>query len=56
MEKTNQINYMSTLLAAIVGLLMLAADPIEGGFATGFLGTKGLTFSFPSSLCDCSNL
>lgn len=42
MEKTNQINYMSTLLAAIVGLLMLAADPIENGLATGFLGTKGL--------------
>ena len=45
-EKTNQINYMSTLLAAIVGLLMLAADPIEGGFATGFLGTKGLLSAF----------
>lgn len=46
MEKTNQINYMSTLLAAIVALLMLAADPIEGGFATGFLGTKGLLSAF----------
>ena len=37
---------MSTLLAAIVGLLMLAADPIEGGFATGFLGTKSLLSAF----------
>lgn len=46
MEKTNQINYMSTLLAAIVGLLMLAADPIESGLATGFLGTKGLLSAF----------
>jgi len=46
MEKTNQINYMSTLLAAIVGLLMLAADPIEGGISTGFLGTKGLLSAF----------
>ena len=46
MEKTNQINYMSTLLAAIVGLLMLAADPIENGLATGFLGTKGLLSAF----------
>ena len=46
MEKTNQINYMSTLLAAIVGLLMLAADPIAGGFATDFLGTKGLLSAF----------
>ncbi|TVW12424.1 PTS lactose transporter subunit IIBC [Streptococcus pneumoniae] len=46
MEKTNQINYMSTLLAAIVGLLMLASDPIENGLATGFLGTKGLLSAF----------
>lgn len=46
MEKTNQINYMSTLLAAIVSLLMLAADPIESGLATGFLGTKGLLSAF----------
>lgn len=46
MEKNNQINYMSTLLAAIVGLLMLAADPIAGGFATDFLGTKGLLSAF----------
>ncbi|VIV22004.1 PTS system, lactose-specific IIBC [Streptococcus pneumoniae] len=46
MKKTNQINYMSTLLAAIVGLLMLAADPIESGLATGFLGTKGLLSAF----------
>lgn len=46
MEKTNQINYTSTLLAAIVGLLMLAADPIENGLATGFLGTKGLLSAF----------
>ena len=37
---------MSTLLAAIVGLLMLAADPIENGLATGFLGTKGLLSAF----------
>ena len=46
MEKTNQINYMSTLLAAIVGVLMLSADPIENGLATGFLGTKGLLSAF----------
>ena len=46
MERTNQINYMSTLLASIVGLLMLAADPIEKGFGTGFLGTKGLLAAF----------
>ena len=54
MEKTNQINYMSTLLAAIVGLLMLAADPIENGFATGFLGTKGLLSAFLAAFVTVS--
>lgn len=46
MEKTNQINYMSTFLAAVVGLLILAADPIDGGFANGLLGTRGLLTAF----------
>jgi len=46
MPATNQINYLSTLLASMVGLLLLAADPIEGGISTGFLGTKGLLTAF----------
>ena len=46
MSATNQINYLSTLLASMVGLLLLAADPIEGGISTGFLGTKGLLTAF----------
>lgn len=46
MAATNQINYMSTLLASIVSLLILAADPTADGFATGFLGTKGLLTAF----------
>ena len=46
MPKTNQLNYMSTFLASMVGLLLLAADPVEGGFGTGFLGTKGLLTAF----------
>ncbi|EGV03959.1 putative PTS system, lactose-specific IIC component [Streptococcus infantis SK970] len=45
---------MSTLLAAIVGLLMLAADPIENGFATGFLGTKGLLSAFLAAFVTVS--
>ncbi|KAJ86939.1 lactose-specific PTS transporter subunit EIIC [Enterococcus faecalis] len=49
MPATNQINYMSTLLASVVSLLLLAADPLEGGFATGFLGTKGLLTAFLSA-------
>ncbi|WP_155973030.1 lactose-specific PTS transporter subunit EIIC [Streptococcus ruminantium] len=46
MESTNQINYMSTMLASITGFLLLASDSIEGGFANGFLGTKGLLSAF----------
>ena len=46
MERTNQINYMSTLLASIIGLLLLAADPLEKGFGKGFLGTQGLLAAF----------
>ena len=54
MERTNQINYMSTLLASIVGLLILAADPIEKGFGTGFLGTKGLLAAFLAAFVTVS--
>ncbi|WP_303885673.1 lactose-specific PTS transporter subunit EIIC, partial [Abiotrophia defectiva] len=54
MERTNQINFMSTLLASIVGLLILAADPIEKGFGTGFLGTKGLLAAFLAAFVTVS--
>lgn len=47
MPKTNQMNFMSTMLAAMVGFLILSADPVEeGGFLSGFMGTKGLITSF----------
>ena len=46
MPATNQINYLSTLLASMVGLLLLAADPTKDGISTGFLGTKGLLTAF----------
>ncbi|MEY8462554.1 lactose-specific PTS transporter subunit EIIC [Streptococcus merionis] len=46
LEQTNQINFISTMLASICGLLILAADSLEGGFANGFLGTKGLLSAF----------
>ena len=46
LEKTNQINDTSTMLAAIVGFLLLSADAIEGGFGNGFLGTTGLISAF----------
>lgn len=46
LERTNQINFISTMLASICGLLILAADSMEGGLANGFLGTKGLLSAF----------
>ena len=49
LESTNQINYLSTMLAAITGFLILASDAIEDGFASGFLGTKGLLAAFVSA-------
>lgn len=50
LEATNQMNYLSTMLAAMVGFLLMAADPAkEGGFLTGFMGTKGLLTAFISA-------
>ena len=47
MESTNQINYISTMLASIIGFIIMAAEPAEGGgFLTGFMGTKGLLTAF----------
>lgn len=46
LPSTNQINFLSTMLASITGFLLLSADSIEGGFANGFLGTRGLLAAF----------
>ena len=44
---TNQINFISTMLASMVGFLLMAAEPVkEGGFLTAFMGTKGLLTAF----------
>lgn len=44
---TNQINFLSTMLASMVGFLLMAAEPAkEGGFLTAFTGTKGLLTAF----------
>ena len=44
---TNQINYISTMLASMVGFLLMAAEPAkDGGFLTAFMGTKGLLTAF----------
>ncbi|EHJ08530.1 PTS family lactose-N,N-diacetylchitobiose-beta-glucoside (lac) porter component IIBC [Staphylococcus simiae CCM 7213 = CCUG 51256] len=50
LESTNQINFISTMLAAICGFLFLASDPAkDGGFLSAFMGTKGLLTAFLSA-------
>ena len=44
MQKNKVINSTSTMLASIVGFLLLSVDQVDGGFATDFMGTKGLHF------------
>ena len=34
------------MIASISGFLLLASDGIEGGFANGYMGTKGLLTAF----------
>ena len=46
---TNQINTVSTMLASLVTFLLLSSDALEGGFASGFLGTTGLLSAFVSA-------
>ncbi|HEM3614009.1 TPA: PTS lactose transporter subunit IIBC [Streptococcus suis] len=46
LPKTNQINFISTMIASISGFLLLASDGIEGGFANAYMGTKGLLTAF----------
>ncbi|CYU71988.1 PTS transporter subunit EIIC [Streptococcus suis] len=46
LPKTNQINFISTMIASISGFILLASDGIEGGFANGYMGTKGLLTAF----------
>lgn len=47
LESTNQINFIATMLATMVGFLLMAADPSkDGGFITAFMGTKGLLTAF----------
>lgn len=49
LPNNNQINSVSTMLAAIVGFLLLSSDAIEGGFDSGYLGTTGLLSAFVSA-------
>lgn len=49
MPKNKVINATSTMLASIVGFLLLSANQIEGGISTDYMGTKGLMAAFVSA-------
>ena len=49
MPQNKVINSTSTMLASIVGFLLLSVNPIDGGFDTTYMGTKGLMASFVSA-------
>ncbi|RZH90212.1 PTS lactose transporter subunit IIB, partial [Staphylococcus aureus] len=46
LPKTNQINVISTFVAAESSLLILAVKPIKDGISIELLGTKGLIAAF----------
>lgn len=46
LPKTRQINMVSTMAVSTICFLLVAADPTKDGFASAFLGTKGLLAAF----------
>ncbi|CZQ87805.1 phosphotransferase system eiib component type 2/3 [Trichococcus palustris] len=46
MPDNRRINATSTMLAAIVGFLLLTTTQIEGGISMDYMGTKGILVSF----------
>lgn len=54
MPKNNQINNISTMIAAIVCFLLISVDAIDGGFASGYMGSKGLLTAFISAFVVCN--
>ena len=46
LPKNKVINTTSVMLASVVSFLLLSVSPIEGGFSTEYMGTKGLLASF----------
>lgn len=49
-----QINNISALMAGVVGLLLIAADPIKDGFASAYMGSKGLLSAFLVAFLVCN--
>ena len=46
LPKLRQINDVSVMIVSIICLLLLAVEPIKGGMAAEFMGTKGLLSAF----------
>ncbi|WP_353949140.1 lactose-specific PTS transporter subunit EIIC [Sporolactobacillus sp. Y61] len=46
LPKTNQINTVSTMVAAEVGFFLVAVDPLKMGIDMSYMGTKGLICAF----------
>lgn len=57
MPKNNQINFISVMIASVIGFLLLSSDAISvtengiaiSGLANGYLGSKGLLTAFISA-------
>lgn len=46
LHKMTQINSTSTMIAAFIGFIIVGVDPLDGGFASDYMGTKGLMTAF----------
>ena len=54
MPVNRQINNISTLMAGIVGFLVVGVDSIKGGFSSGYMGSKGLLTAFLVAFFVCN--
>lgn len=54
MPVNRQINNISTLMAAIVGFLVVGVDSIEGGFSSGYMGSSGILTAFLVAFFVCN--
>lgn len=46
LPKTRQINIVSSMAVSTICFLILGIDSVEGGFSSGYMGTKGLLTAF----------
>ena len=55
LDKTNQINFISTMMANVWVLIPSGDSAKDGGFLSAFMGTKGLLMTFLSKIyyCNC---